>query len=176
MPAAPTRGDRAVALAWLAHLVADAHQPCHAGSLYAERVFPEGDRGANSIPVKQGGNLHALWDGLLGRRFDEGDVNRRLAQIAGDGTLVRLGRSAVAGSRGLDPLLWLDESRQLGLKHVYTQEVVLPVVAASRGLTTEVRPVDLPEEYFKAAGDVARRRAAAAGFRLAAIWQEALAD
>ena len=27
---------------------ADAHQPCHAGSLYAESVFPEGDRGANT--------------------------------------------------------------------------------------------------------------------------------
>ena len=35
--------DRALALTWLAHLVGDAHQPCHAGSLYAEGVFPDGD-------------------------------------------------------------------------------------------------------------------------------------
>ena len=40
--------DRAIALCWIAHLVADAHQPCHAGSLYMEKVFVEedGDRGA----------------------------------------------------------------------------------------------------------------------------------
>ncbi len=56
--------DRAVALCWIAHLVADAHQPCHAGSLYMEKVFVEqdGDRGANSILTKQKKNMHALWD------------------------------------------------------------------------------------------------------------------
>lgn len=53
-------GERALAVSWLCHLVADISQPCHAGSLYVEHVFPEGDRGANSIPVKQGRNLHAL--------------------------------------------------------------------------------------------------------------------
>jgi hypothetical protein len=44
-------GDRAIALCWIAHLVGDAHQPCHAGSLYMEKVFVEedGDRGANRI-------------------------------------------------------------------------------------------------------------------------------
>jgi hypothetical protein len=57
--------DRAIALTWLAHLVGDAHQPCHAGSLYVADVFPIGDRGANSITTVQGNNLHALWDGLL---------------------------------------------------------------------------------------------------------------
>lgn len=46
--------DRAIALCWIGHLVADAHQPCHAGSLYMEGVFEkqDGDRGANSIPAK----------------------------------------------------------------------------------------------------------------------------
>ena len=53
-------GDRALAICWLAHLVADAHQPCHAGSLYVDGIFPDGDRGANSIPTKQGRNMHAL--------------------------------------------------------------------------------------------------------------------
>jgi hypothetical protein len=31
-------GDRAIALCWIGHLVADSHQPCHAGSLYMEKV------------------------------------------------------------------------------------------------------------------------------------------
>ena len=51
--------DKALAICWLAHLVADAHQPCHAGSLYVEGIFPEGDRGATWIPTKQGKTLHA---------------------------------------------------------------------------------------------------------------------
>ncbi len=72
--------DRAIAICWLAHLVADAHQPCHAGSLYAEGVFADGDRGANSIKTKQRSNMHSLWDGLLGDRYNTGDILRRAAR------------------------------------------------------------------------------------------------
>lgn len=56
--------DRAIALCWIGHLVADSHQPCHAGSLYMEGVFvdSDGDRGANRILTKQKKNMHALWD------------------------------------------------------------------------------------------------------------------
>lgn len=68
-------------MCWLSHLVADSHQPCHAGSLYVEKVFPEGDRGANSIPVKQGSNMHALWDGLLGQNYNASDIRRRIVEI-----------------------------------------------------------------------------------------------
>ena len=31
--------DNAIAIYWLAHLVADSHQPCHAGSLYVDGIF-----------------------------------------------------------------------------------------------------------------------------------------
>ena len=31
--------DRAVALCWICHIVADAHQPCHSGSIYHPRIF-----------------------------------------------------------------------------------------------------------------------------------------
>lgn len=78
-----------VKLAAVCHLVADSHQPRHAGSLYVEHVFEskDGDRSANSIPTKQSKNMHALWDGLLSRDFNEGDVSRsphpnRIAQQA----------------------------------------------------------------------------------------------
>lgn len=80
-------GDRAIALCWLAHLVADSHQPCRAGSAYVAGVFPEGDRGANSIKT-QVGNLHSPWDGLPGRRFDEGDVRRRRLEIVSNEQLM----------------------------------------------------------------------------------------
>ena len=52
---------RLTALKWVVHLVADVHQPLHAG--YAE------DRGGNQYQLQafmRGSNLHALWDvGLI---------------------------------------------------------------------------------------------------------------
>lgn len=98
--------DKALALCWMAHLVADAHQPCHAGSLYAEGVFTEndGDRGANRIPTKQKGNMHALWDQLLGDNFTLNATRKRILEITSDAELVAFGSEA--GNR-LDPQDWL---------------------------------------------------------------------
>jgi hypothetical protein len=165
--------NRALAICWLAHLVGDVHQPCHAGSLYVEGVFPDGDRGANSIDIKQGRNLHALWDGLLGGRYNEGDINRRLASIKGDKQLVGFGRKAVKQS--MDGLAWVAESREAARQGVYTQEVMGPVNAAARGLSDEVGQVFLSEDYLRNAGQLARIRAAQAGYRLAEVWRLALA-
>lgn len=44
-------------------------------------VFPEGDRGGNEIKSRQSKNLHALWDGLLGPIWDEGDLNGELRRV-----------------------------------------------------------------------------------------------
>jgi hypothetical protein len=166
--------DRALALCWLAHLVADAHQPCHAGSLYVEGVFPEGDRGANSIPVLQGRNLHALWDNLLGNRYDAGDIRRRMRQISRDEQRMQQGAAAAQVHAGLEPHTWLAESRKLGAYAVYSPEVMDAIAAVSRGLTQQVEVVDLPEEYLQRAGGIARTRAAEAAHRLAGILREAL--
>src|SRR5262249_5873822 len=43
--------DRAVLLAWVFHLVGDIHQPLHSSTLVSQRLFPEGDRGGNSIKL-----------------------------------------------------------------------------------------------------------------------------
>jgi hypothetical protein len=54
------------ALKYLVHLVADVHQPLHAG--YAE------DRGGNSYQLQafmRGSNLHAFWDSGLIRALDQ---------------------------------------------------------------------------------------------------------
>jgi hypothetical protein len=170
---APTR-DRAIALCWLAHLVGDAHQPCHAGSMYVAGLFPEGDRGANSIPTKQKNNMHALWDGLLGGRYDEGVMNRRVKWIDGKPDYEGLGKEVMARSNTLDPLTWLTESRAHSVQVAYTPEVLGPVKAAMESPLTELLPIHFSKAYLKRAGNLAQHRAAEAGYRLAAVWREGL--
>jgi len=162
---------RAVAVTWLAHLVADIHQPCHSGAMYVEKAFPEGDRNANKIPVRQASSLHSAWDGLLGRQYDRDAVNRQVAEIASDAELMANGRMAAVD---LDPLTWIRESREAAIRATYTDEVLEPVLAVSRGLAVRIPPIDLSQDYLKNAAAVARVRAAQAAHRLAAVWREAL--
>ncbi len=166
--------ERAIALCGLGHLVGDAHQPCHAGSLYVEGVFPEGDRGANSIPTKQDRNMHTLWDGLLGKRFGSTATNRRAAEIMTERALVERGEAAVDGQDALNPQIWLEESRKAALAHVYTPEIIQAVSAAARVGAKEPETITLSEAYLKNAGRVAQVRAIEAGWRLAMVWEVGL--
>lgn len=65
--------ERWQALAWLCHLVADLHQPLHAG--YAD------DLGANLVEIEYRGethDLHEFWDGVVIReRLGHGDAWER---------------------------------------------------------------------------------------------------
>jgi hypothetical protein len=168
--------DRAVALCWIGHLVADAHQPCHAGSLYMEGVFEkkDGDRGANSIPTKQRQNMHALWDQILGEDFALRTMRRRYAEIVTSSELRAVGEQAVGVSGGLDPQVWLEESRKAAVEHVYTQEVLQSLSVVVRGLAEKPQVLTLSEEYLKNAGRVAQRRATEGAYRLAGVWRECL--
>ena len=160
--------DRAIALSWLAHLVADVHQPCHAGSLYVEGVFPEGDRGANSIKTKQRNNMHALWDGLLGESFDLQGTRKRIVEIRDNPEFLEMGKLAATN---LDSQAWLSESRSFALNAVYSEEVLSHLQLVNRGVTSEPAVLDLTEEYLKNAGRVAQVRAIEAAHRLAAVWR-----
>jgi hypothetical protein len=165
--------DKALAICWLAHLVGDAHQPCNAGSLYAQTVFPAGDRGGHAIRTKQRENLHALWDGLLGMNYDAADVIRRCREIRDD---EQTWNAAVAdaASSVVDPDKWLREGSELAKSHVYTPEILVAIAAAQRIGTNQVEVIDLPEAYLQSAGTVAQRRAAFAAARLAKILREDL--
>jgi hypothetical protein len=158
--------DKALAICWMGHLVADAHQPCHAGSLYMEGVFIEedGDRGANRILTKQRGNMHALWDQLLGDKFTLNGTNKRIAEIRADSELVSLG---VAAGLKRDQQTWLEESRALAIEHVYTPEILDSLGLVTRGLVTKPEVIVLQEAFLKNAGRVAQRRAIEAAYRLA---------
>ncbi len=108
-----TRAQRAEALKFLSHFVADLHQPLHAGR--------REDRGGNRIAVRVEGspcverdvNLHRLWDsGLL--------CHGGLAWPEGAGVL---GRAVAAGQAALwsdsDVVAWTNESFRLAEGFVY---------------------------------------------------------
>jgi hypothetical protein len=171
-----SKADRAIALCWIMHLVGDAHQPCHAGSLYVADVFPEGDRGANSILTKDPEKpkpLHLRWDGLLGANYNSEEIRRLSDEITADRSL--WGKAAEASKKqgGLNPLTWLVESADYGRSHVYGPEVLSAVDAARRG-GQKVEIIDLTEEYLQAAFQLSRVRAADAARRLAGVLDEAL--
>lgn len=86
--------ERAEALRFLVHFVADAHQPLHAGY--------RSDRGGNNFQVRIGGkgsNLHAIWDSRI-------LASRRLGWQA---YARQLSRQSVADSSG-NPVLWVEQS------------------------------------------------------------------
>jgi hypothetical protein len=156
--------DRAVMLAWLFHTVGDLHQPLHGAAMFSVKLFPEGDRGGNSVKTLQNGNLHALWDGLLGRDDDFRAARNAALKLAADEELSRLGKESQSL---LDQVAWRDESHRLSAANVYTSEVR----DALRKMESAgaVEEISLSEDYFKAGGQIAKRRVVQAGFRLATL-------
>jgi hypothetical protein len=141
-----------------------------------EKVFvkKDGDRGANSIPTKQRQNMHALWDQLLGDEFAQRTNRRRFAEITSSPQLTEIGRIAVSIPGGLDPLVWLGESRKAAIEHVYTPEVLDPMNIVARGIAEKPEVLELSEGYLKNAGRVAQVRAVEAAHRLAAVWRKCI--
>jgi hypothetical protein len=94
------RAERAEALRFVTHLVADLHQPLHSAD--------NRDRGGNDVPVTFFGqvlnpysgkpwNLHAAWDaGLIERRgFSVSEYARRLTRYVGRGKAAEMERGTV---------------------------------------------------------------------------------
>jgi hypothetical protein len=110
--------QRAIALAWLLHLVGDIHQPLHTVQLFT-REYPHGDRGGNEVcvrlaPERAPLDLHRLWDGLITSTNNVG----RLRNIATE----LLSKFSRVGLRELDqkqPDAWAKESYEIAVKIAY---------------------------------------------------------
>jgi hypothetical protein len=135
-------------LVWLEHLVGDVHQPLHATSRFTQ-AQPKGDDGGNGVKLTEEccKQLHSFWDGVLGTSRDP--------------------RNAIAAAVSMPPVdpklaaladeqQWLEESLAIAKATVYAAPV-----GVGEG------PFTLNDQYRKKARDVARRRAALAGARLA---------
>ena len=154
--------ERALALCWVLHLVADIHLPLHVGSLYSANVFQEGDRGGNGI-VTKGGNLHARWDRALHSEGIIPGLQAILEQHAGQ-------LAALSADQASDWSLWMNESRQLLLESVYTAQMKTSIAAADQS-SKKLPKFTLSDAYLAQMQESARQRLALAGRRLA-IWFE----
>lgn len=154
--------DKAVALAWVFHLIGDAHQPLHTTTLFTTQ-WPDGDRGGNLffVRVREDSaviNLHQLWDGLVLGSQAPTSVRNRATELLGRPEFAR-GRLAELQEKSFDR--WVEcESFELA-KDVAYQEGQLAGKPEADGAPT------LPDEYTRKAKAVADRRTVVAGYRLA---------
>lgn len=137
------KDEIANALPWLVHLVADIHQPLHVGL--------DGDEGGNAVEIENPFNprlpftkLHTYWDDLPGPPWLRG---KRLEERA-----VQLMARYAEPAQG-DVRQWRDESHRLVAQAYPTGSgSLLPAVT---------------EEFLRQSRDIANRRIADAGYRLA---------
>lgn len=163
------RHDRAVALAWVSHLVADAHQPLHCASRAVPGKPGELDAGGNLVTVVDAGrrppdpvSLHRWWDDLPGHI---GPGSPRFAK-----ELVRLLQASLqVTDQDLTqpPIGWIEESFLIARDQVYPGLLPDPVVPDI---------FIIRQDYWLDGRAISRARLALAGRRLAYVVSQALQD
>ncbi len=161
-----TPKERAEALRYLIHFVGDIHQPLHAVARDTDE-HPQGDRGGNEFKVlpidrhkdlqRPPTNLHSLWD-MGGNLFRP---TTRPLTTDGRASIVRIANSIKSRHSQLsldnvansDPMAWAQESADLAKRYVYN-------------LKENEAPTP---EYIRQCEDIAAKRVAYAGYRLAIL-------
>lgn len=159
---------RAYNLSWIIHVVGDLHQPMH-GTSRSAAASPNGDAGGNGVWVVLRGyerdsiNLHAVWDGWVGRpsrNIPLDEVARGIARdfpasngYADDALNIPRGAALAAAVLG-----WANESATLARYVAYDfperERDALPT---------------LTDDYVERSTRIARQRLALAAYRLAAV-------
>lgn len=155
-------GERALALAWVLHLVGDIHQPLHCSSRVTDRRGEQdGDRGGNDFELSgvPHEDLHGLWDFILelarprrpGERYP-GWIERTTREVLKAHPFGReIERRLLPG----DYRAWAREGLELAKAECYPPKL-------RRGSAP-------PPAIIEAAWEVARERIALAGYRLAEL-------
>lgn len=156
--------DRAIYLAWILHLVGDVHQPLHTAARVTASE-PEGDRGGNLFELADDRNLHSWWDGVIRRGHfrwffwsDDAYVERIARAIT-----ERYPRSDFTA--GIEPGAyesWAREGFETATERLYPPEL-------ERGR-------EPPAAYERMALEIAERRVAQAGYRLADLLERRLGE
>jgi hypothetical protein len=158
--------EKAIALAWLMHLVGDVHQPLHASGRVTP-LDPCGDQGGNTFKLDafpDGGrrSLHSVWDGIVTSSLRrEGESPDAFLSRAANEVTSRHPRSEFAGEMSQHEFRqWAQASVAIAQHSVYQAPLVRNQAA--------------PAAYRQAAFRVAEARVALAGYRLADLLNQAL--
>jgi len=159
--------DKAVAIAWLEHLIGDLHQPLHTSAKITDSN-PKGDQGGNlflltpkGTPRDKQENLHWFWDSIVGRYLpnakDQCDADY-LDPIAQE--IIKL--YPYEGERNKLSLnkfdVWAKESLDIATGTVY------------KDLKFFEAPSD---KYKKRAFEITQKRLALAGYRMGDLFNDA---
>lgn len=163
-----TDSQKALAIAWLEHLVGDIHQPLHSSARVTE-TEPKGDQGGNlflltpkGTPRDKQENLHWFWDSIVVRNIpntkDECDIDflEPLAKSFMKKYPFEKMESRLALS---DYNAWAKESLTFAQNDVFS---------------SDLKRFEFPsDKYKKKALEVAEERLALAGYRMGEIFNQA---
>ena len=151
---------KAVALAWLFHLMGDVHQHLHTAQLFTTE-YPQGERGGNEICVwvteaGQAMDLHRFWDGVI-------TTSSNLTRLRNEATALRdrqeFQRSQLTELAHTDFESWTKESFEIATKIAYRNggRIGTPKAVAMDCAMVAAAPV-LPPRYVVSANQIADRR------------------
>ena len=162
-------GRKAIAFAWLFHLVGDVHQPLHTAQLFTVE-YPQGDRGGNEICVRvteagQPMDLHRFWDGVI---TSSGDLTRLRNAATEMRNRPGFARSELTELQETNANAWAKESFEIAIKIAHQNgRLIGAPKAGNRDCTTVTTAPVLPPGYVVNASRIADRRMMLAGYRLA---------
>ena len=159
--------QKAVAIAWLVHLIGDLHQPLHT-SAHVTDLEPKGDQGGNMFsltpkdtPRDKQENLHWFWDSIVMRNMPnsknecDADYVDPLAQKIMKTYPFEKMQGRLAAGKFDD---WVKESLTSAQTDVFSPDL---------------KRFEMPsEKYKKKALKVAEERLALAGYRMAVLFNE----
>lgn len=169
-------GQRAIFISWIIHIAGDSHQPLHSINMYTRARFndTQGDRGGHVPIVPVGKNpkhrardLHTYWDGLHGEMQAESDALEQIVTRSKN-ILDNADNKNAAEKAAKTPNIkdWLLESTKIAKEFAYSPAIIKMVRDGEHSVLV---PTALSDEYQQTAQQIADRRVAEAGYRLAAF-------
>jgi hypothetical protein len=159
--------QKAVAIAWIEHLIGDIHQPLHTSARVTDEE-KKGDQGGNlflltakGTPRDKQQNLHSFWDSIVVRSSPNSENECDDVYI---GPVVRRIMKKYPHAKMTGRLqpgkfdVWIKESLEIAQRDVYSPDLK--------------RYEPAPEKYKKKALKIAEERLALAGYRMGALFEQ----
>lgn len=169
-PRAPA-ADRAVALCWIFHLVADFHQPLHSAERFGP-AWPQGDEGGSKVLVRdhisgKSVSLHWFWDDSVNRDGSAAAAFAKAKSLAARFPRARFSVELSHSAARADASgRWLGESHDLARSLGYRPD-------APRAASVEAAVPPAPA-YQQAVEQAAEQRLVLSGYRLADLLRDVL--